>query len=158
VFDPWLNSSQYGQLAGLMPIDDLPRAQGSAYDGGWEGYLQRALLQARGTAQHAYSQSYCGNGSLAACQAALQAALQGTIDALTSLYGSASPAAWTCSRSNPTGGRAAGSGQAPGVECNPALDDIQYTAVGVGTVPGMPWVNRPTFQQVVSFPVGRQQD
>jgi len=41
------------------------------------------------------------------------------------------------------------------VECNPALDDITYNAVGAGTVPGMPWVNRPTFQQVVSYPAHR---
>jgi hypothetical protein len=60
-----------------------------------------------------------------------------------------------CSRSNPTGGRAPGSGQASGVECNPQFDDIQYSALGVGTVPSMPWVNRPTFQQVVSFPSHR---
>src|SRR4029077_3735735 len=32
VFDPWLNTSQYSQLTGLNSIDDLPRAQGSAYD------------------------------------------------------------------------------------------------------------------------------
>ncbi len=127
VFDPWLNASQYAQLAGLNPINDVPRAQGSAYDGGWEGYLQRSLLQALGSAPNAYSHSYCGNGSLGACQAALENALQGTITAMTSLYGSPNPSAWTCSRSNPTGGRAPGSGQAIGVECNPALDDIQFS-------------------------------
>jgi acyl-homoserine lactone acylase PvdQ len=155
VFDAWLTASQYGQLAGINPINDVPRAQGSAYDGGWEGYLQRSLQQALGSATNPYSQSYCGNGSLPACQAALTTALQGTIAALTSLYGSSDPASWTCNRSNPTGGRAAGSGQAQGVECNPSLDDIQYNAIGVGTVPSMPWVNRPTFQQVVQFPSHR---
>jgi hypothetical protein len=36
--------------------------------------------------------------------------------------------------------------------CNPAYDDIQFAAVGVGTAPSMPWVNRPTFQQVASYP------
>jgi hypothetical protein len=155
VFDPWLSTSQYAQLAGINPINDVPRAQGSAYDGGWEGYLQRSFQQARGMATNPYSQSYCGNGSLAACQSALQAALQGTIDALTSLYGSSDPASWTCNRSNPAGGRAAGTGQAQGVKCNPSLDDIQFNAIGVGTVPSMPWVNRPTFQQVVQFPTHR---
>lgn len=157
VFDPWLSSQQYGQLAGLLPINDVPRAQGSAYDGGWEGYLQRALLQSLGQAGHPYSQSYCGNGSRGACQAAVQAALQNTITALTSLYGSADPSTWTCSRANSGGsGAAPGTGQAPGqAECNPAYDDIQYSAVGVGTVPSMPWVNRPTFQQVASWPAHR---
>ena len=155
VFDPWLSTSQYAQLAGIQSINDLPRAQGSAYDGGWEGYLQRSLQQALGTAANPYSQSYCGSGSLSACQAAVQGALEETIESLGSVYGTTTQTAWTCSRSNPTGGRAAGSGQAHGVECNPSFDDIQYNAVGVGTVPSMPWVNRPTFQQVVQFPAHR---
>jgi hypothetical protein len=155
IFDPWLNATQFSQLLGLNFDTDRPREQGSAYDGGWEGYLQRALVQVLGKSPNPYSQNYCGKGSVAACQFALEGALQGTIDQLTSLYGSPDPTTWTCSRSNPTGGRAAGSGQTSGVECNPVFDDIQYTAVGVGTVPSMPWVNRPTFQQVVSYPVGR---
>jgi hypothetical protein len=155
LFDPWLSSSQHDQLAALNPIDNAPGDVGSAYDGGWVGYLQRSFQQALGGAAHPYSQSYCGNGSLAACQTALQNALQGTIDALSALYGTTDSTQWTCSRSNDTGGRAGGSGQALGVKCNPVLDDIQYVTVGFGTVPSMPWINRPTFQQVVQYPTGR---
>jgi acyl-homoserine lactone acylase PvdQ len=168
VFDPWLAPATagepdiFGQLTGLNSLNDLPRAQGSAYDGGWEGYLQRSLQQAVNPAiAHGYSQAYCGgngsggNGNLASCQAALKSALDSTISQLTSVYGSSDPNAWTCSRSNETGGRAPGSAQADGVRCNPSLDDIQYRVLGVGKVPSMPWVNRPTFQQVVQFPGGR---
>ena len=141
VFDPWLNAGQYAQLAGIMGINNPPGALGSAYDGGWEGYLQRALRQAvNPSIANPYSQGYCGSGSLARCQAALQAALQQTIDALSSAYGSSDPASWTCSRSN------SGQGQ-----CNPAADDIVFSPVGVGSVPNIPWVNRPTFQQVVQY-------
>jgi hypothetical protein len=169
VFDPWLSprsgsvdADSFAQLTGILPLNDIPRAQGSAYDGGWEGYLQRSLLQALNPRiSNGYSQVYCGgtssggNGSLASCRAALKSALDSAISQLTNLYGSAEPNAWTCSRTNSTGGREPGSGQADGARCNPALDDIQYSAVGVGTVPSMPWVNRPTFQQVVQFPAGR---
>ena len=169
VFDPWLaprantgEPDSFGQLTGLNGLNDVPRAQGSAYDGGWEGYLQRSLKQAVNPAiGHGYSQAYCGgngsggNGDLASCQAALKGALDSTVSQLTSIYGSSDPNAWTCSRGNETGGRAPGSGQADGVRCNPALDDIQFSVLGVGKVPGMPWVNRPTFQQVVQFPGGR---
>ena len=169
VFDPWLaprphssDADSFGQLAGLNPLNDPPRAQGSAYDGGWEGYLQRALRQALNPAiPNGYSQVYCGgdgnggNGNLGSCQAALQHALQSTIDQLTSIYGSSDPATWTCSRANATGGAGPGSGQNDTSKCNPALDDIQYSAIGVGTVPSMPWVNRPTFQQVVQYPAQR---
>jgi acyl-homoserine lactone acylase PvdQ len=141
VFDPWLDSGQYGMLAGLLPIVDLPGPLGSAYDGGWEGYLQRAFRQAVNPAiANPYSQSYCGSGSASACAGALQAALQATIDNLTAAYGSGDPKAWTCSRSNQ------GSGQ-----CNPARDDIVFSPVGVASVPDIPWVNRPTFQQVVQY-------
>ena len=142
VFDPWLDTSQFRLLAGINPLNNPPGPVGSAYDGGWEGYLQRALRQAVDPAvASGYSQSYCGAGSLAACQSAVVSALQGAIDALTSAYGSADPASWTCSRSN------SGAGQ-----CNPGVDDIRFSAVGVGSNPSMPWVNRPTFQQVVQFP------
>jgi hypothetical protein len=141
IFDPWLNSGQFGQLTGIMGLNNPPGPVGSAYDGGWEGYLQRALRQAVNPAiANGYSQSYCGSGSLSACQAAVQNALQGALDSLTAAYGTADPTAWTCSRSNTNAS-----------QCNPANDDIQFSAVGVGTVPGIPWVNRPTFQQVVSY-------
>jgi acyl-homoserine lactone acylase PvdQ len=169
VFDPWLapragtgEPDAFGQLTGLVSLNDLPRAQGSAYDGGWEGYLQRSLQQAVNPAvAHGYSQVYCGgngsggNGDLASCQAALKSALDSTISQLTNVYGTSDPNAWTCSRTNETGGRAPGSAQADGVRCNPSLDDIQFSVLGVGKVPSMPWVNRPTFQQVVQFPGGR---
>jgi len=169
VFDPWLSprpgttdADSFAQLTGILGLNDIPRAQGSAYDGGWEGYLQRSLLQAANPKiANGYSQVYCGgsnsgaNGGLASCQAALKGALDSTISHLTSLYGSSDPNAWTCSRSNETGGREPGSGHADGAKCNPALDDIDSAEVGVGEVPDMPWVNRPTFQQVVQFPASR---
>src|SRR5439155_792105 len=78
---------------------------------------------------------------------------QGT--AVTTLYGSSNPASWTCARANDTGGADPGSAQSDTSRCNPELDDIQYSAIGVGTVPSMPWVNRPTFQQVVQYPAQR---
>ncbi|MGZ4190162.1 MAG: penicillin acylase family protein [Actinomycetota bacterium] len=140
VFDPWLDQDQWNLLRSLNGLNNPPGPTGSAYDGGWEGYLQRALLQSIGQASHPYSQSYCGAGSVAACRSALQAVLQATIDHLTEVYGSPDPTAWTCSRSN-------GSGR-----CDPANDDIQSSATGVASIPPMPWVNRPTFQQVVQFP------
>src|SRR5664280_1055147 len=158
----WPGTRLTSRVPSAVNADDCARAQGSAYDGGWEGYLQRSLQQAVNPAiAHGYSQVYCGgngsggNGDLASCQAALKSALDSTISQLTSIYGSGDPNAWTCSRSNDTGGLAPGSGQADSARCNPSLDDIQYSALGVGKVPSTPWVNRPTFQQVVQFPGGR---
>jgi acyl-homoserine lactone acylase PvdQ len=145
IFDPWLDSGQFSRMTGIMGLNNPPGALGSAYDGGWEGYLQRSLAQAvNPSLTPRYSQSYCGSANLAPCQAALIAALQATIDAETSAYGSSNPASWTCDRAN------SGAGQ-----CNPAADDIVFTAVGVESIPNMHWVNRPTFQQVVEYPAHR---
>jgi len=124
--------------------------------------VQRALRQALNPRiRNGYSQVYCGGdgnggkGSLASCRTALKTALQSTIDQLARLYGSSDPTTWTCSRTNDTGGADPGSGQSDSARCNPELDDIQFSAIGVGTVPSMPWVNRPTFQQVVQYPAQR---
>ncbi|MHB8512255.1 MAG: penicillin acylase family protein [Actinomycetota bacterium] len=137
IFDPWLDSDQFSMLRGMNSLNNPPGPGGSSYDGGWEGYIQRAMLQSIGQAGAPYSQSYCGDATV--CASALQSALQQTIDALSARYGSSDISTWTCGRSN----------KAP--ECNPANDDIQFSAVGVASVPGIPWINRPTFQQVVSF-------
>jgi hypothetical protein len=106
VFDPWLNSGQLGQLLGLNPMLDAPRAQGSAYDGGWEGYLQRAFRQAVNPAvANGYSQAYCGgngsgvSGTLTTCQAAVKGALDSAITQLDQIYGTQTQ---TC----PVGGNA----------------------------------------------------
>ena len=45
VFDPWLGASQFGLLSAIMGIDNPLGPGGSAYDGGWDGYLQRSLRQ-----------------------------------------------------------------------------------------------------------------
>src|SRR5262249_59123897 len=124
----------FGLLAGLNPLNDPPRAQGSAYDGGWEGYLQRALRQVLNPRiPNRYSQVYCGGsngqgGNLASCRAALQSALQSTIDQLTSIYGSSDPTSWTCSRANHTGGGAARAGPEDAGQWHPEPPDHQHTA------------------------------
>src|SRR5439155_6277320 len=132
---PRPNSSDrdsFGLLAGLNPLNDPPRAQGSAYDGGWEGYLQRALRQALNPRiPNGYSQVYCGGrngrgGNLASCRAALKSALQSTIDQLTSLYGSSDPARWTCSRANDNGGADPVLGQYDASKCKPEHEYIAF--------------------------------
>ena len=37
----------------------------------------------------------------------------------------------------------------------PAYDAIGFRALGIVGQPSIPWQNRPTFQQVVSFPAHR---
>ena len=57
---------------GKIGFDDQPRDQGSAYQEGWYGYMQKDLRDLLGVpVQGPYSRVYCGGGDLATCAAAL---------------------------------------------------------------------------------------
>jgi Penicillin amidase len=123
---------------------------GSAYDGGWEGYTVKALDQFTG---QPVSQPFgpvvtgmlCGSGGLSACGPALDAALEATYQALVKANGgSANVAHWTADANT----------VAAGVTM-PQYDAIGFQALGIVGQPSIPWQNRPTFQQVVSFPAHR---
>jgi acyl-homoserine lactone acylase PvdQ len=122
VFDP--------QLAGLydkIPVgfDDAPGPVGSAYQGGFYGYLQRALREAAGRAGAVhYRVLHCADGTRAGCAAAVQSSLLAAMDATTSL---------------------------PACRDRVRADSIQYALGGLAIAPDMPWQNRPTFQQVVQI-------
>src|SRR5436190_4500930 len=127
VMSPLLGSA-LPTLAKLQPLDDPANSQGSAYDSGWYGYVDkdlRALIDRPVNGK--FGRRYCGHGVLAACQASLWAALDAAGNALQAAQG-ADPAAW---RSDATAER------------------ISYSG---GLLPDtMRWTNRPTFQQVMSF-------
>ncbi len=119
---------------------------GSAYDGGYEGYLQKSLAQLRGQSPPApfspvITSRWCGGGP-ASCHAAIDAALLRTYQALvTANGGSTDVASWTAS----TASKAAG-------QSMPEFDSIAFRALGIVGQPNIDWQNRPTFQQVVLFP------
>ena len=119
---------------------------GSAYDGGYEGYLVKTLAQLRGQKPAApfgtvVTGTWCTSGP-ASCRASIDAALARTYDALrTANGGSTDVASWTSS----TVSHAAG-------QTMPQFDAIAYRALGVIGQPNIDWQNRPTFQQVVQFP------
>lgn len=155
IFDPWFGHQQapdslYSRVTALKPLSNPPGPLGSAYDesaGGWESYINTALRQVNGEPiSDAYSQIYCGSvngsqGNLGRCRDALRDALDATIDQLTRAYGSSDPAQWSCSTTN------------SGSQCNPKNDYIHFQAVGAQSTDDMHWINRPTFQQVVQFPL-----
>jgi hypothetical protein len=123
---------------------------GSAYDGGWEGYTVRALGQMTGrrVAQpfsSAVTARLCGSGGLNRCAPALDAALEATYRALVKANGgSTNVALWTQDASTVATGLTM-----------PEYDAIGFRALGIVGQPNIPWQNRPTFQQVVSFPAHR---
>jgi acyl-homoserine lactone acylase PvdQ len=117
---------------------------GSAYDGGYEGYLTATLQQLLG--QHPVdgfgteiTGRECGGGPTT-CHAAIDAALSSTYSALTTANGSPDPATWTVS----SAAKAAG-------QTMPVFDAIEFKALGIVGQPAIDWQNRPTFQQVIEF-------
>jgi len=125
---------------------------GSAYDGGYEGYLQKTLQQLAGTPPadafgSPITEHTCGTNGQADCGAAIDKALQGTYDALVKANGSPTPSTWTAS----TESNAA-------KETMPIHDSIAFKALGIVGQPNIDWQNRPTFQQVVQFPRHRTSD
>ena len=116
-------------LERLVTRDDSPRtSNGSAYGGGWYGYVEKDLRSLLGDrVRGAYSRRYCGNGDLAACRASLWAVIQSSADALAASQGT-DPNAWRA----------------------------DATAERITFVPGllpstMRWTNRPTLQQLMEF-------
>jgi acyl-homoserine lactone acylase PvdQ len=118
-----------GLLGQLQGRDNAPRrANGSAYGGGWYGYVDKDLRSLLGEpVRGAYSRRYCGNGDLATCRAALWAVIQSSADALAAAQG-ADPNAWRA----------------------------DATEERIDFVPGvltqtMRWANRPTLHQLMEF-------
>jgi len=123
---------------------------GSAYDGGWEGYTVKALDQSTGTSvaqpfSSVVTAKLCGSGGLSTCGPALDAALLSAYQALVKANGgSKNVSAWTQDANTVATGLAM-----------PAYDAIGFRSLGIVGQPSIPWQNRPTFQQVVSFPAHR---
>lgn len=116
------------RLAALEPRDDAPDPQGSAYQRGWYGYVEKDLRALLGRpVAGPFRTRFCGGGVLAACRASLWAALDAAGAELAAEQGP-DPAAW---RADATRER---------ISFSPGL--LRDT---------MRWANRPTFQQVVSF-------
>jgi hypothetical protein len=113
-----------------QPVNE-PSSLGSAYDGGWEGYVDKALRERLGeaVAQPYTGGDYCGS-SLSACRASLWAAIEASVEKLSAEQGPF-PWAWRAAKVAIT--------FPPGILFH---DLMPYT---------MKWTNRPTFQQVVEY-------
>jgi acyl-homoserine lactone acylase PvdQ len=115
------------EAAGVMigGRHDAPGPIGSAFQGGYYGYVLRVLEMALGESGAPYNRIACaGTGELVDCQAALVASLQQTIADLGT-----DMAQWD-----------------PSLEQD---DAINHTALGLADPPDIHWQNRPTWQQVV---------
>ncbi|MGH8862758.1 MAG: hypothetical protein ACRDVG_16250, partial [Jatrophihabitantaceae bacterium] len=117
---------------------------GSAYDGGYESYLQMSLQQLLGRHPadgfgRALRSHLCAGGP-ATCRRMIDLALLRTYRALVQTNGNATVRSWTAS----TASKAAG-------QAMPVYDAIHFRALGIVDQPAIDWQNRPTFQQVIQF-------
>ena len=130
-FKPELGGGMFGALENMIAFHDAPGPLGSAFYGGWYGYVNKDLRTILGDpVRGRFSRVYCGGGSVSKCRKALikslKQALAHTSDA--ELY--------------PRGPCEGGDAQ----WCN---DAVRHTATGAITQPPIHWIDRPTFQQVV---------
>jgi len=104
---------------------NAPGGGGSAFNGGYYGYVRRVLDMALGQSGAPYQQLKCADSDIPAdCRAALVASLQETIADL-----GPDMAQWD-----------------PTLEADEAID---HTALGLADPPNIHWQNRPTWQQVI---------
>jgi hypothetical protein len=119
---------QLGDLASLITRDNRPSNQGSAYNSGWYGYVDKDLrtLVDRGVTGK-FQTRFCGSGKLTACRNSLWQALEDAGDELAAAQGTNDPAQW----------------------------HSDATAEQIRFLPSLPvpirWTNRPTYQQVISY-------
>lgn len=115
-------------------VEDHPNQRlGSAYNAGYYAYVQKDLRQVLGNkVKDRWHKTYCGEGDLKRCRDDLWKALQNTADHLSKAYDSSNVDQWIYDASK---------------------DRIKQEPLGAVEAPTMPWMNRPTFQQVVQVGV-----
>jgi acyl-homoserine lactone acylase PvdQ len=135
-FKPTIGGSLYEAVHAMLKIHDAPGPLGSAFQDGWYGYVDKDLRTILGEpVKGRFSRVYCGHGSLSKCRQALVESLERALahDSDAELY-----------PGQPDGNCTFGDAQA----CN---DAIRHRATGAVTQPAIPWIDRPTFQQVVEI-------
>jgi acyl-homoserine lactone acylase PvdQ len=135
-FRPTLGGQLFDAIRDIRSIDDTPHKsgvnQGSAYNGGWYGYVQKDLRTVLGRkVRGRYSRTYCGKGDLARCRAAL-------IDSLEQAIAIPYDEVYAGADEDCEGG-----------DRQWCFDAVEFTATGGITQDPFHWINRPTFQQVV---------
>ena len=138
-----INESPSGQQTGLT--SNLPTSaneaqihKGSSFQYGWWGYVSKDVRSVLGDTVPNWPKEYCGGGTLSACRTAL----------LTSLTAALAEPAATTYPGDP--------------HCSAGdqwcADAILQSPLGGITHSLIAWQNRPTYQQVVSFPAKRGDD
>jgi len=125
--------SELDDLASIMGRDNRANNQGSAYQTGWYGYVEKDLRRLAGRpVTDPYQTQFCGQGVLSVCRTALWAALEQAGAELEAEQSNADPSTW---RANATAERI-----------------VFFPGILPAT---MRWTNRPTFQQAITYDAHR---
>ena len=133
-----LGDDLYAQAQTMQGIHNRPGAGGSAFGGGWYGYVEKDLRNVLGEDVTApYSRKYCGEGKKKDCGNRIASSLKKALEAKddATLYPGMPSSACSALATTP--------------DAQWCWDSIRATAVGAITQPPIDWQNRPTFQQVV---------
>ncbi|GLH97659.1 penicillin acylase [Phytohabitans aurantiacus] len=131
---------QQGDVSNLPSSANEAQAhKGSSFQYGWWGYVDKDLRAVLGDpVSGGLGRTYCGGGSLVACRTMLLDTLRtAAAQPASTVY----PGDDHCSAGDQW-----------------CADAIVQSPLGGITSPIIAWQNRPTYQQVVSFPAGRGQD
>jgi acyl-homoserine lactone acylase PvdQ len=130
VLGPKLGPELLNELASISGPNNAPSSSGSAFGGGWYGYVNKDLrTELNMPVQAPYSTRYCGNGKLSRCSESLWAAIQSAAEQLEKTQGSV-PGNWRAARVR--------------IEFPPLPKEKFFPFT-------MAWTNRSTFQQVIEF-------
>jgi acyl-homoserine lactone acylase PvdQ len=138
VLRPRMGARLFDRLRATYQLDNAPdnggQHLGSAYQEGFYGYVTKDLRRVLGVRQREpYAVAFCGGGRRGPCRRALARSLRSALDVPDSaLYGGDAQ----CAAAGRDGEQA-------------CFDSIAFRALGGITQPMIPWVNRPTYQQVV---------
>ncbi|RZU54136.1 F5/8 type C domain-containing protein [Krasilnikovia cinnamomea] len=139
-----INESPSGAQSGSA--SDLPGSanenqphKGSAFQYGWWGWVDKDLRATLGETVPNWPRTWCGGGAVGACRTALLSSLTAAL---------AEPA--TTTYPGDSGGCAAGDQWCADTIVQSPLGGIAHERIS--------WQNRPTYQQVISFPARRGDD
>jgi acyl-homoserine lactone acylase PvdQ len=135
-FEPVLGPTALEKVRSVVEFDNAPNNHGdhlgSAYQGGWYGYVRKDLRTVLGRkVRGRYAREFCGRGRLRRCRRVLRRSLR---------------AALAVPRSELYGGDEAcrAAGRDGDQWC---YDAVRQRPVGGATQPLIHWINRPTYQQ-----------
>jgi acyl-homoserine lactone acylase PvdQ len=133
------SGGQTGRRSSLPTAANEAQAhKGSSFQYGWWGYVEKDLRAVLGDTVAGWPKTYCGGGAVAACRTALLNSLSAALaEPATTTY----PGDTHC---------AAGNQWCADAILQSPLGGINHDLTG--------WQNRPTYQQVVSFPAKRGDD